>query len=132
MTTEQLRLSIEKETGFKVTVSEIANDHYFELRDGINNKYVGTRIISDELLDMLELKGQWIPVTERLPEINKYVLTYSGNESNKFTTMVAAMDEDRIFWRGLANLLGITHWQPLPESPQKPLPPPPFLNNKGQ
>jgi hypothetical protein len=64
-------------------------------------------------------KPKWIPVSERLPDKNNYVLvfTYDGIVGE------AKRDEDGLFyWAGAdfwANALKVAHWMPLPEPPRE-------------
>lgn len=60
-------------------------------------------------------KHRWIPVTERMPEIEETVLAYS---SGGFITMADIDDfEGRLAWYSDEGLeyRNVTHWQPLPE-----------------
>lgn len=58
----------------------------------------------------------WIPVSERLPENEDEVLVYS----DYYGWQVAIYSSDG-YWllieRGV--LIGISHWRPLPEPPEK-------------
>ena len=76
----------------------------------------------DSLCDkwMCEVKSlpKWIPVTERLPLLNTPVLATDGIEVDiswmygvppRWITSYTAIDEDKL-----------THWMPLPKTPQTP------------
>ena len=65
--------------------------------------------------------GKWIPVTERLPEMDKVVLCYKAGRKIRLGSLLCAtyadgvqafMDYDRYF------AFGATHWAPLPEPPK--------------
>ena len=64
--------------------------------------------------------AEWIPVTERLPNIAELVLAYSDGGvidtawRTSFSIPTGAWDTDS----GQLNLMGITHWMPLPEPPE--------------
>ena len=60
-------------------------------------------------------KQQWIPVTERLPDVWKHVITFDED------------DGVRVNWRCGDNVswsMGyhVTHWMPLPEPPEEDIP----------
>lgn len=71
----------------------------------------------------------WIPVSERLPEINEYVLTYAVNDARQVgvrlyssDSRVASLDiKSRWFW-GIQNEYAlpdqVTHWAYLIDKPQ--------------
>ena len=54
--------------------------------------------------------GKWIPVTERLPERNTWVLAYC-----KYKDHVV----DYVDINGLWSYGNVTHWMPLPEPPKE-------------
>jgi hypothetical protein len=58
--------------------------------------------------------SKWIPVTERLPEIRKWVLIYT--EIGR--TLVAAWYGDGWGTTSFVALNNVTHWMPLPETPK--------------
>ena len=57
-----------------------------------------------------ESKQRWIPVTERLPEINTWVLAYC-----KYKDLVI----DYVDKNGLWSYGNVTHWMPKPEPPKE-------------
>jgi hypothetical protein len=62
---------------------------------------------------------RWIPVEERLPELDEYVITY--NQEDAHVQVYANFGES--FGVGfyediLAQALPVTHWMPLPEPPE--------------
>lgn len=64
-----------------------------------------------EAIEQLEAAlPKWIPVTERLPEKNTWVLAYG-----KYNDHVV----DYVDINGLWSYGNITHWMPLPEPPEE-------------
>jgi len=63
---------------------------------------------------------RWIPVGERLPEPNKFVLVYAPKFKNVFECYV---DRDCGNWRFAVSCYDITqpvtHWKPLPQPPKE-------------
>ncbi len=64
--------------------------------------------------------GEWIKVSERLPEENTEVLAYCTELKHK--VQVLTFDENKLWWdyyrqNGRAKYWGVTHWQPLPPPP---------------
>lgn len=72
--------------------------------------------------------GKWIPVSERMPESNKFVLVSNGvwvgqglyDDSEHLESDEHWQDEHREFINVLHH--PVTHWMPLPAAPQKPKP----------
>lgn len=81
----------------------------------------------------VEPKQKWIPVTERLPEVDKEVLVFAVGKSNDFSSVIAITDRMifRLFpssegvetwrspWQYFMTNYEITHWMPLPEPPKE-------------
>lgn len=79
-------------------------------------------------------KPRWIPVTERLPELNQEVLVYAVGKIDGFIgSSVFALSERFLFkffpsskgteewrspWQYFMEDYEITHWMPLPEPPE--------------
>jgi len=68
-------------------------------------------------------KGEWIPVTERLPEDGSDVLAYLKNADN---SRIAAANYYKGTWQDcvmgrlyLTEEGFVTHWMPLPEPPKE-------------
>lgn len=72
--------------------------------------------------------GKWVPVTERLPEPHRYVLTWrpDGHHRAGFDYRIGlhhVIEDERIgvWWQGEQNHFiqdgHITHWMELPEGP---------------
>ena len=67
----------------------------------------------------------WIPVNERLPKLDKYVLVrFASNDMA--VACYFNRDEDMIFWRAMTDDGWYadcdnepTHWMPLPEPPKE-------------
>ena len=74
--------------------------------------------------EIRELKNQWIPVTERLPEVGKKVLVFAYGHDvltarmQKRTEYGYPMFECNGTFFEIAKLGRITHWMPLPEPPK--------------
>ena len=65
---------------------------------------------------------EWISVEDKLPEKNQEVLVYRGDHSglmNVYTYMDKNEWEDDYGYWGRTYDEGITHWMPLPKSPEK-------------
>ena len=56
----------------------------------------------------LETVKEWIPVSERLPEVNVPVLVYDGKY----------VDGREFYDLSYVSKYGVTHWMPLPEPPK--------------
>ncbi len=59
----------------------------------------------------------WIPMSERLPEVVDDVLCYSSNFAHAQIGFYDSVGK----WQDVEGdkyLIGVTHWQPLPESPK--------------
>lgn len=79
-------------------------------------------------LDLTYAKEQlprWIPVEERLPEKNKYVLVRYAN-NDMAVACVFDRDEHMTFWRAMTDEgwcadcdVEPTHWMPLPKPPEE-------------
>lgn len=78
--------------------------------------------------DHATVPGKWIPVSERMPESNKFVLVSNGvwvgqglyDDSEHLESDEHWQDEHREFINVLHH--PVTHWMPLPAAPQKPKP----------
>ena len=70
-------------------------------------------------IERLQSEARWIPVSDRLPEVNKRIMFFGGFEQ---TTHIGYYREPQWesenggFWYG-RNFGLITHWQPLPPPP---------------
>lgn len=74
--------------------------------------------IAAELLRRREM-DRWIPVSERLPKIDKRVLIYDSGSTyidNLYENIAFGTKE----WAGVevGTLTHVTHWRPLPEPPE--------------
>lgn len=108
----------------------IGDDGIFQSEnEGIDNRPSWCPLVS--ILDV----PQWIPVTERLPELNKEVLVYAVGKIDGFIgSSVYALTERFLFkffpsgkgteewrspWQYFMGDYEITHWMPLPEPPKE-------------
>lgn len=62
-----------------------------------------------------ESKGKWIPVSEKLPEVNKAVLVWCPEHRNIFCASCDDYGEWNIFGAYHRVHDEVTAWQPLPE-----------------
>ena len=64
---------------------------------------------------------RWIPVTERLPDTQVEVLTYSECNGVRSAALLAANDKTAMWYLCRTDKLSIavTHWMPLPEAPEE-------------
>ena len=94
---------------------------------GLEKKIAVCRMAIDALREQEERR--WIPVTERLPEINMPVLVYCTNITIQggYTIHIGCCDMGK-FWflrtqPGISSFpvreWQVTHWMPLPESPKE-------------
>ena len=78
------------------------------------------RVFSDKqcalLLEALRVVPQWIPVGERLPELNAKVLVHKLGESNTITPARLRQNGWSSPLSGFA-IGNVTHWMPLPAPP---------------
>lgn len=72
-----------------------------------------------EFAEIERLLPRWIPVAERLPEADTYVLAWNAEMGEVELAKVDAVDG--FFSRDCpgAKQGDFTHWQPLPEPPEK-------------
>ena len=74
--------------------------------------------VADYLLDSGVTVQKWIPVTERLPKLEKCILvaTTHGTVGEAFRHW-----DGLFYWIGdeYTNELSVTHWMPLPEPPKE-------------
>ena len=62
---------------------------------------------------------RWIPVSERLPENDGFVLVYTINQ---IVGEAILIDRKEFYWAGSdddAEPIAVTHWMPLPEPPKE-------------
>lgn len=98
------------------TMTEMAKDVAEKALDEYEYKGKTIRQWIDEIISLENKTSDWIPVTERLPEVNKKVLvTY---EKLNGGTLLVGFDKRVItkggeLWQGKGNR--IIAWQPSPE-----------------
>ena len=70
--------------------------------------------------DALREKQLWIPVTERMPELEVPVLVLDRRGNMIIRTLRRLVSDKEAVFRpdGLAPRKHITHWMPLPEAPE--------------
>ena len=98
---------------------DVIEAFYTATGDGDKADWAVGVIKSISSADVVERKkGKWIPVTERLPCLTTPVLATDGIEVDiawmygvppRWITSFTAIDEDKL-----------THWMPLPKTPQPP------------
>ena len=77
--------------------------------------------VQDSKLVEIDQFNKWIPVTERLPEIDQPCLCYKkrkGHTCYQLGTYIgASFSEDCAAFKSMSHYgcIGITHWMPLPE-----------------
>ena len=110
----------------KKTVSyEDVNTKYLEFPDGLRlifreGEYVGWYVCNavpdgkDTDVPDNNVGNKWIPVTERLPEKHKKVLTVSDNGNID----VDWVDKFGVWIGDIVSFDEVTHWMPLPEPPK--------------
>lgn len=81
-------------------------------------------LIEQQTARIAELEAKvprWVPVTERLPEIEQRVLVLDrqGNAMVRTLRRLAGEKEPSFRPDGLVPKLHITHWMPLPEGPKE-------------
>jgi len=66
------------------------------------------------------LDQQWIPVSERLPDLYQRVLTWTVDADDIPTVLIAHWNGDKEGFLGLNGYKDrdVTHWMPLPEPPE--------------
>lgn len=89
--------------------------------DAIDVKNVNKGIISalQSIIEELPSAEQWIPVTERLPEVDERVLTFGaddyGNTGIHISRLYGFSTEDKQYFLGYNGTLKVKAWMPLPE-----------------
>ena len=70
--------------------------------------------------------SKWIPVTERLPEIDADVLMYFADDDNMTAGFLVDVEEDTSMWSAYSDGgyytdcdYVPTHWMPMPEPPKE-------------
>ena len=76
--------------------------------------------VADYLLDNGVTVQEWIPVTERLPELHTKVLC-CGVKGGRFIAETSEWGEGHLYWtkRDGKGCPEVTHWMPLPKPPNE-------------
>ena len=76
--------------------------------------------VADYLLDNGVTVQEWIPVTERLPELHTKVLC-CGVKGGRFIAETSEWGEGHLYWtkRDGKGCPEVTHWMPLPKPPKE-------------
>lgn len=101
-------------------------DENTELREEVNLRgnavrtYEKKRAEAAAERDALREKKRWIPVTERMPELEVPVLVLDRRGNMIVRTLRRLVSDKEAVFRpdGLAPRKNITHWMPLPEAPK--------------
>jgi len=93
--------------------------------DAIEERCQQVDKFAEEAARLYAKQPKWIPVTERLPEVNKYVLGYF-KDGSMTAVCLFDIDEHMTFWRACTDEgweadcdSEPTHWMPLPEPPKE-------------
>ena len=78
------------------------------------------QVEAEEERDALREKQRWIPVTERMPELEVPVLVLDRRGNMIVRTLRRLVSDKEAVFRpdGLAPRKNITHWMPLPKAPE--------------
>ena len=82
-----------------------------------HDRYVDFELAQSQELAQLREERRWIPVEERLPMNDTYILVTTDG-----VVVPAYWHNDRFYAftaNGVATVGGVTHWIPLPEPPKK-------------
>ena len=71
-----------------------------------------------------ESKPRWIPVAERLPDVDEKVLTFARNKYDgswfmDITSWTGVRNHDEYQFWGYGDSMKVTHWMPLSEPPKE-------------
>jgi hypothetical protein len=126
------------ETRFIRAMAQAIDNHF--LRGGpypddtailaIAPELTGLLALPEELEDEEEGGMEWIPVTERLPEIGRRTLIYQDGQQHAATFRPVEYRDGSgtlNLWDGdeCETFSGVTHWMPLPPPPPATPPAPP-------
>lgn len=102
-------------------------DDLVEAADRIANQSTHIAALQQEIEKLRGQVSRWIPVTERLPELQSWGastvvlgLIKSKNEPslNKLHDLTLCVYCDNGIWSMPGRYVAITHWMPLPEPPE--------------
>lgn len=106
------------ETSIDDLLSWLKNNHYLPQTEETIQKITDQFYKEKNIKPMLQNKGEWISVKERLPEFNKNVLALSKNGVIAISCVDSAGKLDD-FELEISNGDYYTHWQPLPTPPKQ-------------
>lgn len=88
---------------------------YCEAADAIEDLEFACNRYEKDYKALCAYLPKWIPVTERLPEPYTWVLVFAEEHEVAFDAFY-----DGAQWKdAILNVLGVTHWMPLPEPPKE-------------
>ena len=95
-----------------------------DVTDVVEMNYVENDVLVDHLIANGVTVQKWIPVTERLPEIDQPCLCYKrahredGYKLGRY--LGASFSKECAAFRSMSHYgcIGVTHWMPLPEPPK--------------
>ena len=77
-------------------------------------------VLRDALALLKEQEAQWIPVTERLPEIGRVVLAMGHRSASTGQFQGLQKSQDHFLWNWKGHTIRyVSHWMPLPEPPKE-------------
>ena len=84
----------------------------------------GLEADNDNLCERIKDLSKWIPVTERLPNVDEKVLTFARNKYDgswfmDITSWTGVRNHDEYQFWGYGYSMKVTHWMPLPEPPKE-------------
>ena len=91
-------------------------DVVYKAADAIEDLQHSLDIMGDANAKLRNQVPDWIPVTERLPEKDKWVLRYSAITE---ATWLAYLNSAGVWMDEQGEVHYVTHWQSLPEPPEE-------------
>jgi hypothetical protein len=100
-------------------IEDALNKRIAELEAGLISAGKQQGLYLQELMD-LRAAQRWIPVSERLPDNWKSVLTIDISESTRGVVSAFYNPETLLWVSHFSDDLWVTHWMPLPVLPESP------------
>lgn len=108
---DQIRKEAEEKYPENVITHPEIREHSFDLHSSVRQAHI-------EAAEAMWIKcNGWIPVIERLPEHDVWVLTFSGDVKDDFQFDIGCRSDGK--WSCLGWNYPVTHWKPLPPSPHE-------------